>query len=81
MIHDNKINSVENENKIEKKFTRTPEDFTCLVCGQAVEGTGYTDHCPSCLWSLHADINPGDRRADCRGLMEPIGVIQEKGSW
>lgn len=69
------------ENKFEKRFTRTQEDFTCLICGQIVKGTGYTDHCPNCLWSLHVDINPGDRKSECLGLMEPIGAIQEKGRW
>lgn len=68
-------------NKFERKFIRTPEDFICLICGQSVKGTGYTDHCPNCLWSLHVDINPGDRKSKCQGLMEPVGVIQGKGSW
>ncbi|MDD3661446.1 MAG: RNHCP domain-containing protein [Candidatus Dojkabacteria bacterium] len=56
-----------------KTFTRTQETFTCEVCGAVTHGNGYTDHCPNCLWSKHVDVNPGDRRATCRGLMEPIG--------
>ncbi|MEK7160931.1 MAG: RNHCP domain-containing protein, partial [Patescibacteria group bacterium] len=55
------------------------EDFVCAKCGTRVKGTGYTDHCPKCLWSYHVDINPGDRLAKCRGLMEPISV-EVKGS-
>ena len=37
---------------------------------------GYTsrNHCPFCLWSLHLDINPGDRACDCQGQMRPIKV-------
>ncbi len=54
-----------------KKFTRKIEDFTCSHCGVQVKGDGYTDHCPVCLWSLHVDINPGDRRQNCTGEMEP----------
>jgi len=57
-----------------KKFQRKIEDFVCANCGASVKGDGYTDHCPNCLWSRHVDVNPGDRLAVCRGLMEPIGV-------
>jgi len=57
-----------------RKFQRRIEDFVCDNCGAATMGTGYTDHCPKCLWSKHVDINPGDREADCGGLMEPIGI-------
>jgi rubrerythrin len=58
----------------EKKFKRKTEDFVCENCGEMVKGNGYTDHCPKCLFSKHVDINPGDRNAYCRGIMEPIGV-------
>lgn len=64
-----------------QKFTKNIENFTCLVCGEEVTGNGFTDHCPKCLWSKHIDINPGDRKAKCLGLMEPKGVIKEKGQW
>lgn len=53
-------------------FRRTVEDFTCSHCGKAVSGDGYTNHCPACLWSRHVDIEPGDRRAGCGGMMRPI---------
>jgi len=56
-------------------FTRTIEDFTCAHCGRQVRGTGYTNHCPRCLWSRHVDVNPGDRAADCGGLMPPISAM------
>jgi len=46
----------------EKKFQKRIENFTCEKCGLFVKGTGYTDHCPNCLWSKHMDINPGDRK-------------------
>ena len=62
-----------------KKFQRKIEDFVCAKCGTKVIGTGYTDHCPNCLWSKHVDINPGDRLADCGGAMEPVGVEIKSG--
>jgi len=60
-----------------KKFQRTIEDFVCENCGHKVNGTGYTNHCPKCLFSKHVDINPGDRMSPCKGLMKPIGVELE----
>jgi rubrerythrin len=57
-----------------RKFQRKIEDFVCEYCGAKIKGNGYTDHCPKCLWSKHVDISPGDREADCKGLMKPIGV-------
>ncbi len=61
-----------------KKFQRTKEDFICGTCGFSVRGNGYTNHCPQCLWSRHVDVNPGDRRETCQGLMEPV-AIEKKG--
>lgn len=55
-----------------KKFQRRIENFVCENCGTEVKGNGYTDHCPICLWGKHADVNPGDRAADCGGVMEPM---------
>ncbi len=57
-----------------KKFERRIEDFTCENCNTFVQGDGYTDHCPECLYSKHVDINPGDRNCDCHGLMKPIAA-------
>ncbi len=61
----------------EKKFQKKVEDFVCENCGSVVRGDGFTDHCPDCLWSKHVDINPGDRKANCGGLMEPVGIKKE----
>lgn len=63
---------------IVRKFQKTKEDFTCEHCGRAVEGDGYTNHCPECLYSKHVDIFPGDRLEDCGGLM-PVSEIIRKG--
>jgi len=53
----------------------------CENCGARVKGTGYTDHCPECLFSRHVDVNPGDRAASCRGMMEPTNVVLERDSF
>jgi Zn finger protein HypA/HybF involved in hydrogenase expression len=64
-----------------KQFSRNIEDFICEHCEAEVEGNGYTNHCPKCLWSKHVDINPGDRQAECQGLMEPISVETKRGQY
>lgn len=55
-------------------FQKRREDFTCEHCGKEVKGTGYTNHCPKCLWGKHVDVNPGDRAESCHGLMEPLAI-------
>ncbi|MBI5456642.1 RNHCP domain-containing protein [Candidatus Kaiserbacteria bacterium] len=55
-------------------FTRRIEDFICDHCKIHVHGTGYTNHCPKCLWSKHVDVGPGDRKEACQGMMEPVSV-------
>ncbi len=64
----------------EKKFTMIDESFVCEVCGNIVEKLNYTarDHCNNCLCSKHLDIMPGDRKANCGGILRPISV--EKSS-
>jgi rubrerythrin len=64
---------------VSRKFQRRTEDFVCEHCGQTVVGDGYTNHCPRCLWSKHVDENPGDRAAQCGGLMQPVGAEQKRG--
>jgi len=64
-----------------KRFQRTIEAFTCLHCGRDVAGTGYTNHCPDCLWARHVDVNPGDRLETCGGMMEPIRVELRRGAY
>jgi hypothetical protein len=57
-----------------KQFQKRVEDFVCEHCGAAVQGSGYTNHCPKCLWSKHVDVSPGDRAAECGGMMEPVCI-------
>ena len=64
-----------------KRFTRNTEDFICANCGAEVKGSGYTNHCPICLWSQHVDVFPGDRREMCQGRMEPMGIDTRGGEY
>lgn len=62
------------------------ESFTCKVCGRLVvpngAGSDHRNHCPYCLASMHLDIEPGDREADCGGAMEPVAVwVRKNGEW
>ena len=61
-------------------MTRKEENtgFVCEHCGREVlplKDGSYRNHCPFFLYSRHVDIVPGDRAADCGGLMEPIKII------
>jgi len=66
-------------NPSQKKFQRRKENFVCDQCGAHIQGNGYTNHCPKCLWSKHNDNNPGDRACACQGMMEPVGLILKAG--
>ena len=62
------------------------DTFVCKHCGRTVvsagAGSDHRNHCPYCLCSQHLDITPGDREADCGGLMEPIAVwVRKNGEW
>ena len=61
--------------QVRKNPIRVDEAFTCLCCGAEVPlgGARVRDHCPRCLRSRHLDVVPGDRAADCGGLLDPIG--------
>lgn len=66
-----------------KKFTMRDEEFICKNCNKKVQPLKYTarDHCPYCLYSLHVDINPGDRQNKCQGLLKPIGIEKFKDTY
>mgnify|MGYP002401697433 FL=1 len=60
--------------------------FTCGHCNFSVPrtapGTRHRNHCPVCLWSRHLDVEPGDRSADCGGIMEPLAIASRpNGEW
>lgn len=66
-----------------KRFTMIDDCFICEHCGKEVMKLNYTarDHCPYCLYSKHIDINPGDRKNDCCGLLEPIDIEKFKSTY
>ena len=66
-----------------KKFTELDEEFICINCEKKVPKLNYSsrDHCPYCLYSLHVDINPGDRQNTCKGILEPIGIEKFKDTY
>ena len=66
-----------------KNFKMIDEEFVCQNCGHQVTKLNYTarDHCPSCLFSKHVDIMPGDRANNCNGLMKPIGIEKHKDTY
>ncbi len=55
-------------------FQKNDNGFICAHCGREVLPLGYSsrNHCPFCLYSLHVDVNPGDRAADCGGPLRPV---------
>lgn len=60
--------------------------FVCKVCGLTIfpegAGTQHRNHCPRCLSSLHLDVEPGDRRSDCGGIMDAVAVwVRKGGEW
>ena len=62
------------------------DGFTCKSCGYPVNppiyGERHRNHCNNCLASLHLDNEPGDREANCGGIMDPIGVwVMKNGEW
>ena len=63
-----------------KRFKMIDENFMCDVCKREVQKLNYTarDHCPYCLSSKHVDINPGDRAANCGGVLIPIDIEKSK---
>ena len=68
------------ENSLEtKRFSKNDSGFVCANCGKTVLPLGKSsrDHCPFCLYSIHIDVNPGDRMNDCLGLLEPVSAVTD----
>ncbi len=63
-----------------KKFNMIDEEFICNNCKKKVPMLKYSarDHCNNCLYSIHIDINPGDRLNKCHGNLIPIGIEKFK---
>lgn len=83
------MNRENKKRSFEKGYYKThpcDEAFTCKVCGRLVvpggAGSVHRNHCPNCLSSQHLDNEPGDRAAECGGVMEPIAVwVRKNGEW
>lgn len=59
------------------------EDFVCINCKNEVKKLGYTarDHCPFCLYSIHVDVFPGDRKNECNGVLVPVGIEKYRNTY
>lgn len=83
------MNRENKKRKYDKRYYRThpcADAFICKVCGWPVvsagAGSSHRNHCPNCLSSIHLDNEPGDRRSECHGRMDPIGVwVRKNGEW
>lgn len=66
-----------------KKFNMIDEEFICENCNRLVHKLEVSarDHCPYCLYSKHVDINPGDRKNECQGLLIPIDIEKYKNTY
>jgi len=66
-----------------KRFNMIDEEFICINCGNKVNKLNTTarDHCNNCLYSVHVDINPGDRKNPCKGLLKPIGIEKYRDTY
>lgn len=60
---------------------RRDESFQCITCGLEVPPGGalVRDHCPRCLRGLHVDVVPGDRAAECGGILQPVRLELRQG--
>ena len=63
-----------------KNFIFINEEFTCGNCKKdnpLLKGS-CRNHCKFCLYCKHVDEKiPGDRKSECKGLMEPVSVDQD----
>lgn len=83
------MNRENKKRSFEKGYYKThpcTDSFTCKVCGRLVvlcgAGSEHRNHCPNCLSSQHLDNEPGDRSAECGGVMEAIAVwVRKNGEW
>ena len=67
------------EAQVRKNPIHINESFTCIFCNSLVPlpTSGIRDHCPDCLRGRHVDIVPGDRAANCRGMLKPSAFSLE----
>ena len=65
--------------RVRKNPIHRDEAFVCKHCARPVAkgGAQVRDHCPFCLYGQHVDRVPGDRAADCGGLLKPSEFFLE----
>ena len=57
----------------------------CRFCQREIPvtkniGTQNRNHCPHCLSSLHVDVETGDRKSKCHGIMKPVALTFKHAS-
>ena len=72
--------------KPDYRYEACNESFPCANCKKMISpegaGTHHRNHCPYCLSSIHVDNEPGDRKSDCKGIMEPVSIwVKDDGEW
>lgn len=82
----NKENKRDRFEKYCFKTNKCNDIFICKLCGREVipdsAGSRHRNHCSNCLTSLHLDVEPGDRKSECGGIMEPVSVwVRKNGEW
>ncbi|PIP15278.1 hypothetical protein COS51_00440 [Candidatus Roizmanbacteria bacterium CG03_land_8_20_14_0_80_36_21] len=76
-----------NYEKMRRQPEQNKEGFKCSHCRRWVStsefiGTHHRNHCPSCLWSKHVDLDKaGDRKASCDAGMEPLGITLKQAGF
>ena len=66
--------------QIRKNPIHLNEAFVCAWCGFENQLSSHIrDHCKRCLRSLHLDVVPGDRAAQCGAIMHPIEMTLSGG--
>ena len=65
--------------QVRKNPIHRDEAFECISCGRQVKpgGAQVRDHCPFCLRGRHVDRVPGDRSAECGGVLNPVEFTLE----
>lgn len=83
LVQNNRTAQPQQSEKKDYRVEPCLESFICANCGREVHpenaGSKHRNHCPYCLCSLHLDITPGDRAADCGGIMDPLSVWAKTG--
>lgn len=63
------------------RFVKNNLGFKCAICETDVppHPSSSRDHCTQCLYSMHVDVDPGDRENPCQGILKPVGLEIKKG--